>query len=227
MKIGILCAGNSELAPFLPMIEDCVTTEKAMLTFYEGRIDNRAIVTLYSGVCKVNAAVAAQILIDTYGCDAIINAGVAGGMDEQLNVFDTVISNEIAHHDVDENILTEFHPWMDSAFFKADNGLLEAAKKVIADSRTEHKYVIGRMVTGEQFIKDETKDEINARYAPLSVDMETASVAQVCFVNKIPFIAVRSLTDNATHDASDDFERNCEVASSLSADFVRAMLKYI
>lgn len=227
MKIGILCAGDRELAPFLPMIEDCRTSEKAMLTFYEGKISGVDIVTLFSGVCKVNAAVATQILIDTYGCEAVINAGVAGGMDESLDVFDTVISSEVAYHDVDEEILTEFHPWMKSVFFPSDERLLEAAGKVISETESEHKCVIGRMVTGEQFIKDESKDEICARYSPLSVDMETASVAHVCYVNRIPFIAVRSLTDNATHSATGDFEQNCEAASSISADFVRTMLKHL
>lgn len=116
MKIGLICAGDMEVAPFIPLIEDCKVTEKAMLKFYEGKINGVDIVTLFSGVCKVNAAIATQILIDTYNCDAIINSGTAGGMVSNLDILDTVISDEVAYHDVDEGILTEFHPWLDSIY---------------------------------------------------------------------------------------------------------------
>lgn len=80
MKIGILCAGDDELAPFLPLIKGCCVTEKAMLKFYTGRINGIDVAALFSGVCKVNAAIASQLLIDLFGVDAIINAGTAGGM---------------------------------------------------------------------------------------------------------------------------------------------------
>ena len=96
MRIGILCAGDTELEPFLACMEDCTITEKAMLKFYEGTLQGVAAVALYSGVCKVNAAIAAQILIDTFQVDAVINAGTAGGMDERLEIFDTVAAETAA-----------------------------------------------------------------------------------------------------------------------------------
>lgn len=109
-EIGILCAGYGEVLPFLQRIDGCSVSEKAMLKFYLGRMAGMDIITLFSGVCKVNAAIAAQILIDTYGCGAIIDAGTAGGMNARLWLFDIVVSEETAYHDVDEDILTEFHP---------------------------------------------------------------------------------------------------------------------
>ena len=95
-KTGIICAGDQELAPFIPRIKECSSAHKAMLKFYSGKLEGLEIVTLFSGVCKTNAAVAAQILIDTYGCRRVINAGTAGGIDEKLKLFDTVISTEAA-----------------------------------------------------------------------------------------------------------------------------------
>lgn len=221
-KAGIICAGDDELAPFLPHIEHCVVTEKAMLRFYEGQIGDVPVAVLYSGVCKVNAAVAAQILIDTFGVNFIINAGVAGGMDPQIGLFDTVISTRAAYHDVADDILTEFHPWMPSVYFDADEELLNIAK-VICD-REEHIY-LGRMVTGEMFIEDDRRHEINQKYSPLSVDMETAGIAHVCYVNQIPFIAIRSITDTADHIGIEHFEKNCRRASGISKDIVLAFLK--
>lgn len=227
MKVGIICAGDTELAPFLPIIQDCVITEKAMLKIYEGKIADVDIVTLFSGVCKVNAAIATQILIDTYHVDLVINAGTAGGMDPKLDIFDTVISTEVAYHDVHEEILTEFHPWMENVFFKAGEELLKLSEKAVAKLNTDYRIVWGRMVTGEAFITDEGRDEINKQFAPLTVDMETGSIAHVCYVNQAPFIAIRSITDTPSHSGSEYFEENCEKASVIAKEITVALLAEI
>ena len=227
MRVGIICAGDREVAPFLPLICECKTTEKAMLKFYEGTINDVEVVVLFSGVCKVNAAIATQILVDTYHVNIVINAGTAGGMDEKLEIFDTVISTEAAYHDVAPNILTEFHPWMETVFFKADRGLLDAAKKAVDKHGQNNNVYWGRMVTGEAFITDEGRAKINEEFAPLSVDMETASIAHVCYVNNIPFISVRTITDTASHSGTEHFEENCEKASEIAKDITVAMLAEI
>jgi len=103
-----------------------------MLTIYEGTINGASVVALFCGVCKTNAAIATQILIDGYQVETIINAGTAGGMDDSLDIFDTVISTEVAHHDVHKDILINFHPWMPSVFFKSCDSLIELSKKVTA-----------------------------------------------------------------------------------------------
>ena len=224
MRVGIICAGDEEVAPFLPIIDGCQISEKAMLKFYEGRINGVDIVTLFSGVCKVNAAVATQILIDTYGVNIIINAGVAGGMDEELNIFDSVISTEVAYHDVAPDILTEFHPWLENVFFKADPQLLKLSRKAVESLDMEGKVYWGRMVTGETFIADDGRQTINEHFSPLSVDMETASIAHVCHVNSIPFISIRSITDTATHSGVGHFEENCPKASNIAKDITVALL---
>lgn len=224
-KIGILCASDTELAPFLNYIRNYKITEKAMLKFYEGIMKQVDVVAVYSGVCKVNAAVAAQLLIDVYYVDCIINGGTAGGMEESVQLFDTVISERVIYHDVADDILTEFHPWLKNNYFAADENLSTMAKKY---SRTA-KYPVrfGTMVTGEQFIEDEKREEINRKYAPLSVDMETASVAHVCYVNKIPFLAVRTITDTVTHKGIENFDKNCEAASGISAEIVAGIVEQI
>lgn len=225
MKIGILCASDEELAPFLPMIETCKVTEKAMLRFYEGTIGGVELVALFSGVCKVNAAIASQILIDSFGVRAIINSGVAGGMNPKLQIFDTVISTEVCYHDVAEDILTEFHPWMDSAFFQADNKLVELSKTAANRIKTKGTIYWGRMVTGESFIANEGRQEINDRFSPLSVDMENASIAHVCYVNNIPFISVRCITDTASYSGNEHFEENVMKASDIAAEVTVSLIR--
>lgn len=81
------------------------------------------------------------------------------------------------------------------------------------------------MVTGERFIEDNLRDRINQKYSPLSVDMETASIAHVCYVNEIPFISVRTITDTATHSGIEKFKENCAQASIITKDFVLEFLK--
>ncbi len=224
-KIGILCASDTELEPFLDYIEVEKIIEKAMLKFYKGRIGEFSVVAVYSGVCKVNAAIAAQILIDEFQVTHMINGGTAGGMDERVQLFDTVVSQQMMYHDVAEDILTEFHPWLKANYFCADEKLLLAAKKY--GSQTSFPMLFGRMVTGEQFIEDDKRAEINATYAPLSVDMETTSAAHVCYVNGIPFLSVRTITDTADHKGAENFEKNCKAASRQCAKIVAGILEQL
>lgn len=221
--VGIICAGESEIAPFFPHIENPEITEKAMLQFCEGNIHQTKVVALHCGMCKVNAALATQILIDQYGVNLVINAGAAGGMDPALEVFDVVVATEVAYHDVDASILTQNHPRLESVYFRADPALLALAKAA-ADKLDVYRVFFGRMVTGEQFITDAGRQEINERFAPLTVDMETASIAHVCHVNRVPFLSIRSVTDTAEHSGMGTFEENCARASAIAKDVVLALL---
>lgn len=151
-KIGILCPSDSEAAPFLADMEGVTETRKAMLRFYEGTFHGVDVVTLFSGVCKVNAALATQILIDSYQAGAVLNVGTAGALAPGLSVFDTVIATEAGYHDVSPEILTEFHPWLPAPVFPSDARLLALARQAAA--RGEHPVVFGRMVTGETFLAD-------------------------------------------------------------------------
>ena len=225
MKIGIFCAGNREVMPFVPMIQGTRVSEKARLKIYEGTIDGVQVAALFSGVCRVNAAMAAQILIDSHGCDVIINADTAGGMATDVGLLDVVIGEESVYHDVKVDVLAEFCPVEKVRIFRADERLLGSARKIAANF--EHTVHFGCMATGEKFIEDDGRDEINAKFAPLSVDMETAAVAQVCWRNDIPFIAVRSITDTADHAGDGAFRENLDAASRISAEFVRRMINEI
>lgn len=226
-KVGILCASDTELEPFLSHIAFHQVTKRAMLKFYsQGILEDSGeigIVAVYSGVCKVNAAIAAQLLIDIFHVDYMINAGTAGGMDESVRLFDTVISDRMIYHDVADDILTEFHPWLKDNCFRSDRELLSVAQAY--SQRTEYPIRFGTMVSGEQFIEDDKRDEINQKYAPLCVDMETVSIAHTCYVNQVPFLSVRTITDTAAHMGIEHFEENCEAASKRSAEIVIGILR--
>lgn len=221
MKIAIICASDDELAPFLQKIEYSFTETVAMLRIYRGAVNGHTVYALYSGVGKVNAAIAAQIVIDRYGPDCIINAGTAGAIDGSLRVFDTVVSTETAYHDMAEDILTEFHPFMPSVWFKSDERLLQAAKEI----KSQFPMYFGRTVTGESFITDSGRKEITDVFAPLSVDMEAAAIAHVCYANGVPFLSVRTVTDTPEKTGNAEFEKNCKSASETARRITFAIIE--
>ena len=159
--------------------------------------------------------------------DIIINSGTAGGIQLDLERFDTVISTEVCYHDVAPDILTEFHPWMKSVFFAADPKLIRLSKAAVAAIQPAGKVFWGRMATGESFITDEGRQTIWDKFAPLTVDMETAGIAHVCYVYGIPFISIRSVTDTAKHSGIENFDQNCAKASAIAKDITVALLAEI
>ena len=163
MKIGIISAVENELAPIVELIEGKSVSYKARLEIHEGKIEGVDVAAVVCGVCKVNAALAAQVLVDSYGADIVINAGTAGGMDPVLGLFDTVICTEVGYHDVDFAFLRDYHPHFDTPFFVTDPKLIMLAETVAAKISTGGKIHFGRMMTGEAFITDEGRPQINER----------------------------------------------------------------
>lgn len=223
-KIGIITPIEREFAPYRKILENPVLSEKSMLTFMEGSIENTDVVMVQCGVCKVNAAIAAQILIDRYQVSLIIVSGTAGGMDKRLEIGDTVIATEIVYHDVVPEIIMVGHPYMEAEFFCADKNIISLCHELIQEQKFTQNIFFGRIATGEFFIDKEGRASINERYSPLCVDMETAAIGHVCYVNAIPFLAVRSISDNEEKSGADAFYLNCDKAAENSADIVHKLL---
>lgn len=193
-----------------------------MCSILEAEWNGRELILAYSGVCKVNAAIAAQVMIDTFGIDAMISAGTAGGIDSSIRVLDTVVSDRLAYHDVADDILTEFHPWLKESFFQADPSLLSLASSYALSS--SYPIRIGMIASGESFVEGEIRDVIVRKLNPLAADMESAAVAHVCYANGVPFISIRTITDTAEREGIDSFDANCTSASTRCADIVLSIL---
>jgi adenosylhomocysteine nucleosidase len=221
MCIGIIAATEKEIAPFISAMHGIITEEYAMLKFHMGKYADISVIALFCGVCKVNAAIAAQILIDRYQVQKIIVIGVAGAISAELHIADTVISSEIAYHDVAEEILTQYHPWMKSIYFSADEDMIRGISEANTD---EHSVIVGRIVTGEAFIDQDGRKEIIEKYNPLCVDMETASIAHVCYANAIPFVAIRSISDTPRESGNNALEKYGKSATKKS---VRVLTQYL
>ena len=228
-KVGIIGAMSVELELLKSKLEENPAVTKAGgMTFTEGKINGISVVLVQSGVGKVNAALCAQRLILKFGCTHIINTVIAGAMASGLKVLDFVASTDAVYHDMDATGFgykkTEI-PQMKCSDFPADGKMLEAARSAFKEFPAEHKLVFGRIATGDQFISDkEKKSAIQETCSPACVEMEGAAVAHACWINEIPFVIIRCMSDMADDDGESIYSFNENEAASLSGSLVLSML---
>ncbi|GCD10553.1 5'-methylthioadenosine/adenosylhomocysteine nucleosidase [Clostridium tagluense] len=225
MRIGVIGPTEKEIMPFINKISNKKLSESSMLKFYSGVYAGVEVVSVLCGVCKVNAAIATQLLISKFEVTHIILTGVAGALNKQLEIGDIIISSEVAYHDVSPEILTEYHPWMEDIYFRPDVELLKLCENVSNSFSITSKCHVGRIITGEAFITNNERESLIEKFDPLCVDMESASVAHTCYVNNIPFIIIRSVSDGANENASETFAINIEMAALNSIKLVEELIK--
>lgn len=224
MRIGIIGPSDEEIAVLIQRTRAVTVTERASLKFHAGLLENTEVVMVICGVGKVNACIATQVLIDQFAVTHIVLTGAAGALNERLNCGDIVVSSQVAHHDVAPEILTEYHPWMKSIYIDADRFLVEACMRAADSTYLTGKVYEGIIVTGEAFITSSDKHKELAACGALCVDMESASVAQTCYVNRIPFVVIRAVSDHADKDSRESFEIQVEEVSLNSLSLVERML---
>lgn len=223
MKIGLLCAMKSEFDQLTPYLHITKETDIARTTVLEGDIDGLAVVIAATGICKVNAAITAQLLIDKFDVTHILMVGVAGGMDPRLGVHALAFSERLAQHDVNWQWLRH-RPAPAEGYFPGDPMLLSVCKKLAEEGKFLYPAFFGTMVSGEQFIAEEGRQEIIDAWHPLCVDMESAAAAHACMANDIPFLAIRAISDTAETGAQ-GFEDNEISAADAAASAAAAVLK--
>lgn len=228
MTIGIIGAMDEEVEILLNNISLNNKDEKAKMEFNLGKLWGKDVVVVRSGIGKVNAAVCTQILIDDYKVDKIINVGVAGGIGKEIFPGDVVIGDTLVQHDMDTSVFGDRLgqiPRLDTYDFKCDLNLIQIAKEA-SERVTDHKTYIGRIVSGDQFIADVEKIRwLSKEFDAVACEMESASIAQVCYLNSIPFIIIRSISDNANNGAHIDFEKFVPIAVENSTNIIKEMLQ--
>lgn len=224
MKIGLLFPSENERNPIIDDVEIEEISKFCGLEFIEAKYHNHDLVMVVSGICKVNAAIASQLLIDKFGVEAIINTGVCGGLAEGTKLFDTIISEKVYYHDVDEVFLTDEIPFLEGGYFEADEQLIQLSKEI---AKEDSSIKIGTTICGEQFITDNERPELIRRYNAYGVDMETGAIAHVCHVNKVKFIAIRSVTDDSNHNGIEFFRENVKKASRVAVQVTEKLLQLI
>ena len=235
-KIGIIGAMDVEISIFCDEMEkngSLKKTEFGNLVFNEGNLCGKNIVVVKSGIGKVNAALCAQRLILQFGVEKIINTGIAGAIQENLHIHDMVVSTDAVYHDMDATAFgyepTEI-PQMHTSAFDADEKMIKAAENAFAQSESAKKYKLirGRIASGDQFISyAEQKEHIEEICSPACVEMEGAAVAHACFLNQIPFVILRCISDNADDSYEVTYSFNEKIASEECAAVVLKMLEFL
>ena len=228
MTIGIIAAMSEELEILLKDMNLSSKVYKANMEFNYGTIFGNKVVAVVCGIGKVNSAICAQILITYYNVDKIINVGIAGGIGEDIYPGDIVIGDSLVQHDVDTTMFGDRIgqiPRLDTFDFKCDKGLVNLAHESSKEI-TNHKTFIGRIVSGDQFIADTKKILwLKEEFGALACEMEGASIAHVCYLNSIPFVVIRSISDNANNGAQMDYEKFKLVAVENSTNMLKQIIK--
>lgn len=229
--IGIIGAMEEEVAVLKDEMVNPEVTEAASMTFYKGVLCGKDAVVVRSGIGKVNAAICAQILVDRFGVDTLIHTGVAGSLDARIDIGDVVVSTDAVHHDMDASTFGDpvgQVPRMDTFAFPADERLIRLAVEANEKANPELHTFTGRVATGDQFItSQEVKDKLIENFHPLCVEMEGVSVAHVAYLNKIPYVIVRAISDKADNSSTMDYTEFEHQAIVSSIKFMKAFLPEI
>jgi len=230
-RTGIIGAMEEEVALLKEKMDVEVVVKKASMEFYQGRLNGREVVVVRSGIGKVNAGLCAQILVDVFHVDKLINTGIAGSLKAEINIGDIVISSDALQHDVDaRNFGYERGqiPRMDVLAFPADEELIAQAKAACEEVCPELGVHVGRVVTGDQFIAERSVKEGIASWTDgFCTEMEGAAIAQTAYLNRVPFVILRAISDKADDSATMDYPTFERLAIANSVKLVENFISRI
>lgn len=229
--IGIIGAMEEEVAALKEAMEVQETVEQASMIFCKGILCGKEAVIVRSGIGKVNGGICAQILVDRFKADTLINTGIAGSLDAKVDIGDMVISTDALHHDMDA---TEFGypvgqvPRMEVLSFPADEELVKKAVQASEKANPDIHTFTGRVASGDQFIASrEVKERIVREFHPLCVEMEGAGIAQAAHLNQVSYVIIRAISDKADNSASIDYPTFERQAIAHSVRLVKELLTII
>ena len=225
-KLGIIGAMDVEVETLLAEMEQVTSAKKAGSTFHEGVLMGLPVVLVQCGVGKVNAAMCAQILCDCFGVTHLVNTGIAGSLNAELDIGDLVVSTDAMYHDFD---CTHFGypygrvPGMDVTAFPADKLLSDLAFAAAEQGNPGHTRR-GRIASGDRFVAEKSvKEGIIAATGGLCTEMEGAAIAQTAYRNGVPFVILRAISDKADDSAQMDYPTFERLAAHRCAEVTRRL----
>lgn len=248
-RIGILGAMQEEINGIVSLLKDKSEVVKGMRTYYLGTINNIEVVVVFSRWGKVASATTVTHLIVEFGITELFFTGVAGAIHPDLNIGDIVVASSLIQHDLDARpIMSQFEiPLLGKTMLCPSKEMLDKAVEGIGElvrdeslihsllpkqremfSLSNPKMVIGQIASGDRFFASHEDKENLLIMLPevLCVEMEGAAVAQVCFEYKIPYIIIRTISDEANDNSVVDFkEFVSQVASMFGVEIIKKMLK--
>lgn len=227
--LGIIGAMDVEVDSLKNSMDGVKIKSIAGMDFYSGKINEKDVVVVKCGIGKVNAAMCTQILVDEFKIDAVINTGVAGSLNNDINICDIVVSTWAQEHDMDVTSLgyeKGIIPDMETSVFKADDKLIQLAKDSANSAGLGVKVFEGKVVSGDQFIgTTQAKDELRKLFNGDCAEMEGASIAHVASLNDTPFLVIRAISDKADGGAEMDYPTFEKKAAENSIKLLLEMIK--
>lgn len=227
--LGIIGAMEVEVAALKNNMSAPEVTEKAGMKFYQGKIAEKDVVVVKCGIGKVNAGICTQILVDIFHVDAVINTGVAGSLNHEIDICDIVISREAQQHDMDVTPLgydKGIIPDMETSVFQADKRLIALAKSSAKDAKLEVNVYEGKILSGDQFIGTmDAKAYLLKNFAGDCAEMEGAAIAHAASLNHIPFLILRAISDKADGGAEMDYPTFEKKAAENSIKLLNQMIE--
>ena len=232
MRMGIIGAMESEVQNLIARMEGVTYREKAGRRFAVGRLSGKEVVVVQSGIGKVAAAITAQMLIDECEVDALLNTGMAGGLDPRLAVKDLVIATAALQHDFDLTAFGHVKGFLygeddqKPTLFAADEALCQKARAAAAQVLpVGSKAIDGIVASGDIFVDDSAlKAELRDGFGAAAAEMEGAAIAQTAVANGVPFVILRTISDLAEHQANVSFDELEQYAGTLAGDITVALL---
>ena len=227
--LGIIGAMELEVEELKQKMTEETIRTKASMEFHHGYLNGKEVVVVRSGIGKVNAGICAQILVDDYGVEGLVNTGVAGSLRPEINIGDLVISTDALQHDMDAQIFGYRKgeiPQLGTLSFPADEKLAVLAEKVCREVNPEVQVFRGRVVSGDQFISDKAvKEDLIREFDGFCTEMEGAAIAQAAYLNGIPYVVIRAISDKADDSATMDYPTFERKAAHHCARLVEEMVK--
>ena len=231
IKTGIIGALAEEVTLLKEEMSDIKTTTIAGMEFCEGKLDGNEVIVVQSGMGKVNAGICAQMLINTFGVNRVINTGVAGSLDAKIDIGDIVVSTDAIEHDFDLSPIgyapgQVYNPG--PIAFQADEEMRKNVITATKECAPDIQVFEGRICTGDQFIASkEQKNTIISKFGGLCCEMEGGAIAQVCYINKIPFVIIRAISDKADDSEEMSYEKFKKDAATRCAAITKYMVTKI
>lgn len=224
---AIIGALDAEINEYIKHLKNPKKNIWKQFIFHEGELCGKQVVIIKSGVGKVFAAMTAQKLIDTYNPECIMFTGVAGGLNNKFKIGDIIISKDSVQYDLNAIELGFSRgtiPYTNLRFFETDAKL----RALALVAKTQHTIYEGRILTGDQFLTKKNIREYNYLVDELkgdAVDMESAAIGQVCTLNDVPFLIIRTISDKADGNASINFNKFLPEVTKNSFSIIQHILK--
>lgn len=227
--IGIIGAMDVEVTSLKEAANITETTKIAEMEFCEGTLGGKDVVIVKCGMGKVNAGICAHTLINDFDCTKIINTGVAGSLDNQIDIGDIVVSTDAVQHDFDTEPIGFQKgeiPYTGLYAFPADEALRASAVAAVKESASDIHVFEGRVCSGDQFISTkEQKETIISNFGGMCCEMEGAAIAQACYLNSTPYVVIRAISDKPDETEFVDYKVFEAQAAARCAKIVQYMVE--